>query len=113
MISVFLLACTDDSRANPRAYIEGKIASSTINYKEYKIRIVSGNRVVAETLLEAGGLFKLSGPLGEGAYKLTSDEKIKSFSADKSTLKIASDSLSIEIPPQDTFIRFNEITLKK
>ena len=93
--------------------MEGKIVSQSIDYKFYMLKVYNENRVVAETLLENGGTFKLSGPVSNSVTTLSSPEKIKTFSADKSGLSISSDSLSIIIPAEITFVKFNEIVLKK
>lgn len=105
--------CNSDSRANPRVYIEGKVVSATVDYRLFFLRIKSENAVMAETMLEDGGKFKLSGPVSGGPVSLTSTEKIRSFSADKAGLKISPDSLEILIPAGNTYIIFNEIILQK
>ena len=64
--ALFFQGCNTDSSENPRAYAEGKVVSAAVNYNTFFLRILSGNVIVAETMLESGGGFKVSGPIEEG-----------------------------------------------
>lgn len=107
------LSCRSDSQENPRAFVEGKVVSSAVDYNLFLLRIISDEKIVAETKLEQGGNFKLSGPVFETGFTIISTEKIKSFSADKTGLALSSDALQISVPKGITYIKFNEIVLEK
>ena len=113
IIALLFLSCRSDSQENPRAFVEGKVVSATVDYNKFMLRIISENTVVAETLLETGGNFKLSGPIGKTGFEMIATEKIKTFSADKTGLQISSDGLKISVPAGITYIKFNEIVLEK
>lgn len=113
IIALLFLSCRSDSQENPRAFVEGKVVSATVDYNKFMLRIISENTVVAETLLETGGNFKLSGPIGETGFEMIATEKIKTFSADKTGLQISSDGLKISVPVGITYIKFNEIVLEQ
>ena len=115
ILLAFLLfhGCDSDSRENPRAYVEGKLVSATVDYKKFSLKIMSDKVIIAETMLESDGNFKLSGPIGSAGFSLISTDKIKSFNTDKSGLSLSSDGLQITVPPGITFLKFNEILLEK
>ena len=113
IIALLFLSCRSDSQENPRALVEGKVVSATVDYNKFMLRIISENTVVAETLLETGGNFKLSGPIGKTGFEMIATEKIKTFSADKTGLQISSDGLKISVPAGITYIKFNEIVLEQ
>lgn len=113
IIALLFLSCRSDSQENPRAFVEGKVVSATVDYNKFMLRIISENTVVAETLLETGGNFKLSGPIGKNGFDIVSTEKIKTFSTDKTGLQISSDGFKIRVPAGITYIKFNEIVLEK
>ena len=113
IIALLFMSCRSDSQENPRAFVEGKVVSATVDYNKFMLRIISENTVVAETLLETGGNFKLSGPIGKNGFDIVSTEKIITFSADKTGLQISSDGLKISVPAGITYIKFNEIVLEQ
>ena len=113
IIALLFLSCRSDSQENPRAFVEGKVVSATVDYNKFMLRIISENTVAAETLLETGGNFKLSGPIGETGFEMIATEKIKTFSTDKTGLQISSDGFKIRVPAGITYIKFNEIVLEK
>jgi len=113
LIGSIFLGCQSENRENSRAYIEGKVISSAIDYKIYKLKIVQDDVIVAETFLENDGTFKISGPISYRNFSLVSAEKIKSFQSDKKGLSLSSDELKIEIPLEITYLKFNEIVLEK
>ena len=113
IIAVLFLSCRSDSQENPRAFIEGKLISATVDYNKFSLKIISEKTVVAETLLETGGNFKLSGPIGKTGFEMIATEKIKTFSADKTGLSLSDDGLKISVPAGITYIKFNEIVLEK
>ena len=113
IIALLFMSCRSDSQENPRALVEGKVVSATVDYNKFMLRIISENTVVAETLLETGGNFKLSGPIGKTGFEMIATEKIKTFSADKTGLQISSDGLKISVPAGITYIKFNEIVLEQ
>ena len=113
IIALLFLSCRSDSQENPRAFVEGKVVSATVDYNKFMLRIISENTVVAETLLETGGNFKLSGPIGKTGFEMIATEKIKTFSADKTGLSLSDDGLKISVPAGITYIKFNEIVLEK
>ena len=112
-IALLLLSCRSDSQDNPRAYVEGKVISATVDYNKFLLKISSESTIVAETMLASDGNFKLSGPIGETGFEMIATEKIKTFSADKTGLQISSDGLKISVPAGITYIKFNEIVLEK
>lgn len=113
LVALVFLGCSSDSRENPRAYVEGKLVSSTVNYNKFSFKIMSDGVIVAETMLESDGNFKLSGPIGNAGFILSSTNKIKSFNTDKSGLTLLADSLQINVPAGITYLKFNEIVLQK
>ncbi|OWK75159.1 hypothetical protein CBW16_07185 [Flavobacteriaceae bacterium JJC] len=109
----WIVSCRTESQENPRAYVEGKIIYSSIDTNLYRLKILSGSTIVAETTFETGGSFKLSGPVSNDGFTIASTEKIKSFSADKTGLTLSKDALQINIPKGITYLKFNEIVLEK
>ncbi|MGZ5285238.1 MAG: hypothetical protein ACXWB4_06270 [Kaistella sp.] len=112
-VALLFFGCNSDSRENPRAYVEGKLVSATVDYNKFSFRIVSDNVIVAETMLEADGNFKLSGPIGNAGFLLISTEKMKSFNTDKAGLSLSADGLQINVPAGITYLKFTEIVLEK
>ena len=113
LVALVFLGCSSDSRENPRAYVEGKLVSSTVNYNKFSFKIMSDGVIMAETMLESDGNFKLSGPIGNAGFILSSTDKIKSFNTDKSGLTLSADGLKINVPSGITYLKFNEIVLEK
>ena len=111
--ALFFQSCNTDSNENPRAYAEGKVVSAAVNYNTFFFRIKSENIIVAETMLESGGEFKVSGPIGNSGFSLISTDKIKSFNTEKSGLSLSDDGFKIDVPAGITYIKFNEIVLEK
>ena len=64
-------------------------------------------------MLESGGEFKVSGPIGNSGFSLISTDKIKSFNTEKSGLSLSNDGFKIDVPAGITYIKFNEIVLEK
>lgn len=112
-IALLLLSCRSDSQDNPRAYVEGKVISATVDYNKFLLKISSESTIVAETMLASDGNFKLSGPIEKNGFDIVSTEKIKTFSTDKTGLEISSDGFKIRVPAGITYIKFNEIVLEK
>ncbi|MEC5157603.1 hypothetical protein [Chryseobacterium sp. MP_3.2] len=110
---LLIIGCRSDSTENSRAYVEGKVRSSFIDFDIYKIKIVQNDRIVAEAFLEKDGTFKLSGPISNEGYSITSPEKIASFSSDKQGLILSPDQHSIAVPTGNTYLKFNEIKLEE
>lgn len=113
LVALVFLGCSSDSRENPRAYVEGKIVSATVDYNKFNIVITSDNAVVAQTMLESNGEFRLSGPIGNNGFRLRTSDRIKSFNTEKSGLSLSADGLQITVPPGITYLKFNEIVLEK
>ena len=113
IIALLFLSCRSDSQENPRAFVEGKVVSATVDYNKFLLKISSENTVVAETMLASDGNFKLSGPIGKNGFDIVSTEKIKTFSTDKTGLQISTDGFKIRVPAGITYIKFNEIVLEK
>lgn len=111
-IFVMILGCQSETRQNPRAYVEGRITETSLEFAKIKVLIKSANAVVAETIPSGSGDFILSGPILSDSFSLVFNSKIKSFKASKSGSSISSDSLQILIPAGTTYITFNEIKLK-
>ena len=112
-IALLLLSCRSDLQDNPRAYVEGKVISATVDYNKFLLKISSESTIVAETMLASDGNFKLSGPIKKNGFDIVSTEKIKTFSTDKTGLQISSDGFKIRVPAGITYIKFNEIVLEK
>ena len=110
---LLIMGCRSDSPENSRAYVEGKVSASLIDFDLYKIKIEQNNRIVAEAFLDQDGTFKLSGPITNEGYSITSPEKIASFSSDKQGLVLSPDQLSIKVPSGNTYLKFNEIKLEE
>lgn len=113
MILFFLQSCRSDSQSNPRAYVEGRVVSSAVDYNRFTLQIVSDDVVMAATMLEAGGTFRLSGPLRGDGFKLKSSVKIMSFRTDRAGLQLSADAMEINVPAGITYLKFNEIVLEK
>ena len=110
---LLIMGCRSDSPENSRAYVEGKVSASFIDIEIYKIKIEQNNRIVAEAFLDKDGTFKLSGPISNEGYSITSPEKIASFSSDQQGLILSTDQLSIAVPAGNTYLKFNEIKLEE
>ena len=114
LIFVLIMSgCRSDSTENSRAYVEGRIISTSVDYRKFRLKIVSSNAVMAQTALQSGGEFKLSGPISDDSFAVTATEKIKSFNADKPGLTISADAMQINVPKGITYVKFNEIVLEK
>lgn len=111
--ALIMSGCRSDSTDNPRAYVEGQLVSATVDFNKFRLKIISNDIVTAQTALQAGGFFTLSGPISNDGFSLTSTEKIKSFKAEKSGLTISADSMQINVPKGITYLKFNEIVLTK
>ncbi|SFB80475.1 hypothetical protein [Kaistella jeonii] len=111
-IFAVILGCQSETRENPRAYVEGKITETKLEFAKIKVLIKSDNAIVAETIPNGSGDFTLSGPLLSDSFSLVFNAKIKSFKASKSGSSISTDSLQILIPAGTNYITFNEIKLK-
>jgi hypothetical protein len=107
-----LLGCQSENRSNPRAYVEGKITGTHLQFAEITVMIKSENTIVAETIPPNSGNFTLSGPLLSDSFSLAFNSKIKSFNASKSGCTISTDSLQILVPAGITYITFNDIILE-
>ena len=106
------LGCDSESRNNSRAFVEGKITGTQIDYKEINISLSSDSKNIADTFPNSSGDFILSGPLLSDTFSLVSNKKIKSFSASKSGCKLSTHALQILVPAGTTYLVFNEIILE-
>ena len=115
-ISVFLfstfIGCNTESRDNSRAYVEGKITGTNLDFSKISVIIKNENTNVATTNPNNSGDFVLSGPLLSATFSLVLNKKIKSFSASKNGCKLSADQLQIQIPAGTTYVTFNEIVLE-
>lgn len=105
-------SCTSENRDNARAYVEGKITGTQLNYNKITILLKSDDKNIAETIPTNAGEFVLSGPLLNDSFSLVLNKKIKSFTASKSGCTISGDSLEILVPTGTTYITFNEIIVE-
>ncbi len=107
-----LYNCQSENRDNSRAYVEGKITGPQLDYNKISILLKSDDRNIAETVPNGSGQFILSGPMLTDSFSLVLNKKIRSFSSSKTGCSISADSLEIFIPEGNTYVIFNEITLK-
>ena len=107
-----LYNCQSENRDNSRAYVEGKITGPQLDYNKISILLKSDDRNIAETIPNSSGQFVLSGPMLTDSFSLVLNKKIRSFSSSKTGCSISADSLEIFIPEGNTYVIFNEITLK-
>ncbi|WP_027377038.1 hypothetical protein [Kaistella palustris] len=113
VFALFILwSCNSESRANPRAYVEGKITGTGLDYRKITVKLSSGSTNVAETIPDNAGDFTLSGPLTADSFSVAVNKKISSFSSSKPGCYIAADSLQIVVPAGISYIIFNDIKLK-
>ena len=108
-----ITSCRSDSQENSRAYAEGKIIFNNIDLQNYRLKITDQDKIVAETMIDADGSFKLSGPISGEGFSIVSTEKIRSFNADKTGLTLSQDAFKINVPKGITYLKFNEIVLEK
>lgn len=108
-----VLSCRNDAKENPRAYVEGKVVSLTVDYQKFRLRLISKDIETAETQLSNAGAFQLSGPISGDGFAIMASEKIRSFSTDKSGLQLSADSLQINVPKGVTYLKFHEIVLAR
>lgn len=113
VLIVAITSCRSDSQENSRAYVEGKIIFTNIDLQNYNLKITDQDKIVAETMIEADGSFKLSGPISDQGFSIVSTEKISSFNTDKTGLTLSADSFKINVPKGITYLKFNEIVLEK
>ena len=73
-IALLLLSCRSDLQDNPRAYVEGKVISATVDYNKFLLKISSESTIVAETMLASDGNFKLSGPIKKNGFDIVSTD---------------------------------------
>ena len=111
-ICTLFVGCQSENRSNPRAYLEGKITATHLQFAEITAMIKSENTIVAETIPSYSGNFTLSGPLLSDSFSLVFNSKIKSFNASKSGCTISNDSLQIMVPAGITYITFTNIILE-
>lgn len=108
-----ITSCRSDSQENSRAYAEGKIIFNNIDLQNYRLKITDQDKIVAETMIDADGSFKLSGPISGEGFSIVSTEKIRSFNTDKTGLTLSQDAFKINVPKGITYLKFNEIVLEK
>ena len=114
LVLIFAItSCRSDSQENSRAYAEGKIIFNNIDLQNYRLKITDQDKIVAETMIDADGSFKLSGPISGEGFSIVSTEKIRSFNADKTGLTLSQDAFKINVPKGITYLKFNEIVLEK
>ncbi|OWK97650.1 hypothetical protein AP75_10075 [Kaistella haifensis DSM 19056] len=114
LVLIFAItSCRSDSQENSRAYAEGKIIFNNIDLQNYRLKITVQDKIVAETMIDADGSFKLSGPISGEGFSIVSTEKIRSFNTDKTGLTLSADSFKINVPKGITYLKFNEIVLEK
>ena len=114
LVLIFAItSCRSDSQENSRAYVEGKIIFNNIDLQNYRLKITDQDKIVAETMIDADGSFKLSGPISGEGFSIVSTEKIRSFNADKTGLTLSQDAFKINVPKGITYLKFNEIVLEK
>ena len=114
LVLIFAItSCRSDSQENSRAYAEGKIIFNNIDLQNYRLKITDQDKIVAETIIESDGSFKLSGPISGEGFSIVSTEKISSFNTDKTGLTLSADSFKINVPKGITYLKFNEIVLEK
>ncbi len=107
-----LIGCNSENRDNRRAYVEGKISGTNLDFSKISVALKSENTNVAATNPNNSGDFVLSGPLLSDSFAVLLNQKIKSFSASKTGCEISGDRLQILIPAGTTYITFNEIVLE-
>ena len=112
LFSCLCFGCQSENRDNSRAYVEGTISKTHLNYNEIYVMIKNGNTIVAEVIPNNSGEFTISGPLLSESFSLLFTSKVKSFKASKPGCAISDDSLQIIVPPGITFITFNQIELE-
>ena len=110
--ATIFLGCNTESRDESRAYVEGKISGTNLDFPLIRITLESDNKVIAEVIPENSGRFILSGPLLSESFSLGINKKIKSFSASKSGCILSADSKKILIPAGITYLIFNEIEVE-
>ena len=108
-----ITSCRSDSQENSRAYAEGKIIFNNIDLQNYRLKITDQDKIVAETMIDADGSFKLSGPISGEGFSIVSTEKIRSLNTDKTGLTLSQDAFKINVPKGITYLKFNEIVLEK
>jgi len=114
LVLIFAItSCRSDSQENSRAYAEGKIIFNNIDLQNYRLKITVQDKIVAETMIDADGSFKLSGPISGEGFFFVSTEKIRSFNTDKTGLTLSQDAFKINVPKGITYLKFNEIVLEK
>ena len=114
LVLIFAItSCRSDSQENSRAYAEGKIIFNNIDLQNYRLKITDQDKIVAETMIDADGSFKLSGPISGEGFSIVSTEKIRSLNTDKTGLTLSQDSFKINVPKGITYLKFNEIVLEK
>lgn len=114
LVLIFAItSCRSDSQENSRAYAEGKIIFNNIDLQNYRLKITDQDKIVAETMIDADGSFKLSGPISGEGFSIVSTEKIRSFNTDKTGLTLSADSFKINVRKGITYLKFNEIVLEK
>lgn len=112
LILLLFLSCQSEDRSNPRAYVEGKIADSRVEFALMKVKLKNENSFAAEVIPSDNGEFILSGPLRSENFSVIFDSKVASFKSSKSGCFISKDSMEILIPTGTTYITFSEIKLK-
>ncbi len=112
-VLLLIISCGSDDLGDTRAYVEGRINSPSSNYENIELSIISESRTVAQTIPTESGSFVLSGPLFSSGFNIKFNKKIKSFLTDKSNCTISTDSLSIVVPEDVSYIKFNEILMKE
>lgn len=108
-----ITSCRSDSQENSRAYVEGKIIFNNIDLQNYRLKITDQDKIVAETMIDADGSFKLSGPISGEGFSIVSTEKIRSFNTDRTGLTLSQDAFKINVPKGITYLKLNEIVLEK
>ena len=63
-------SCRSENRDNARAYVEGKITGTQLDYNKIAIVLKSDDKNIAETIPTGAGEFVLSGPLLNDSFSL-------------------------------------------
>lgn len=114
-IAVFALVMTQSCASDEsdlRGYAEGLIKSKKTGMGQVHIRLQSGENIIAETETSVNRSFVVSGPLISENFQIKLNHPIASFHTKTNGCKLSEDSMTIEMPNQVSYVKFDSLILR-
>jgi|GEM_PF-924199 len=113
----FLMTSNGCERAeyvdNSRIFVEGKIISKNGTSANLPVQLINDDLLVSEGQSKSDGTFRLGGAATTLVTSLFVNKKIESFSANTNGCTLNYDSLSINLPADRKYVKFDSIILQE